>query len=182
MTNKLVVIGRMYELSIQPITKKQFDTLTKRGRECELYDYLSEQAGGSIESSGYYTKDGFPTFEVYVNDKPLGIEKRFKTDFEITYLPVHGSTQPTKGREKFFFITEKGYKKGHTGLVIEEEFNERNLTFVVERQGLPNKMVCNTISPMYKGQELEFDWNWSGYESSYIVSTKGIHYDLAQAE
>ncbi len=182
MTIKLLVIGRMYDLSIQPITKKQFDVLTKRGRECELYDYLSEQAGGSIEASGYYTANGFPTFEVYVNDQPLNMEQRFKTAFEITYLPVHGSTQPLRGRERNYFITEKGYKNGHTGLDIEDEFNERHLTFVVQRQGLPNKMICNTITPMYKGQELEFYWNWSGYESSYIVSTKGNVYDLAQAD
>ncbi len=182
MTNKLVVIGRMYDLSIQPITKKQFTTLTSQGKGCELYNCLSDRAGESIEVSGYYTVDGFPTFEVYVNNEPLNIEKRFKTDFEITYLPVHGSTQALSSREKYFFITEKGYKNGHTGIEIDEEFKERKLTFVVERQGLPNRMICNTIIPIYDAQELEFYWNWSGYESSYIVSTKGNVYHLAQAE
>lgn len=182
MVNKLLVVGRMYELSVQPISKKQFDTLMKRGRSCELYDYLREQAGGTIKASGYYSKDGVPRFEVYVNDEPIGIEKKFKTDFEITYLPVHGSTQPLKGRERYFFITEQGYKNGHSGLDLSEEFNIRDLSFVVEREGLPNKMVCNTISPVYKGQELEFYWNWSGYESTYIVSTKGKIYNLVEAE
>lgn len=182
MTNKLLVVGRMYELSIQPITTKQFNTLKECGRECKLYDKLMDKAGKAIQASGYYSKDGFPTFEVYVNEKPLGIEKRFKTDFQITYLPVYGSTRPHEGRERYYLITERDYKNGHSGLEFQGEFNDRDLSFVINRDGLPTRMICNTITPIYRGQELEFEWNWLGYESSYIVSSKGKHFDLTQPD
>jgi hypothetical protein len=101
------------------------------------------------------------------------LSKTFKNEYEITYLPVIGETKTKKGREEFFFVTEHIYKHGHSGLDLDEDFNKRNLTFTIERQGLYNKLICSTITPYYKGKELDFYWNWSGYDSSYIITSKG---------
>jgi hypothetical protein len=173
MTNKLLIVGRMFELTLQPITRNDFKKLMKEGYDGDLYDQLRSDALSNSEVSGYYLYDSKPTFEVYINDEPINLSKSFKNDYEITYLPVIGETKAKIGREEFFFVTEHIYKQGHSGLHLNEDFNKRDLTFTVERQGLYNKMICSTITPYYQGKELEFYWNWSGYDSSYIITTKG---------
>lgn len=173
MNNKLLIVGKMFQLTVQPITKSDFKKLVKEGYGCDLYEQLRGDAISKIEVSGYYLYDGKPTFEVFINDEPINLGRSFKSDYEITYLPVIGETKPMKGREEFFFVTEHIYKNGHSGLDLDDEFTHRDLTFTIERQGLFNKLVCSTITPFYKGKVLEFYWNWSGYDSSYIITSKG---------
>jgi hypothetical protein len=173
MTNKLLIVGRMFELTLQPITRDDFKNLMKEGYNCDRYEQLRSDALSNSEVSGYYQYDSKPSFEVYINDESINLSKSFKHDYEITYLPVVGETKTKKGREEFFFITEKIYKNGHSGLDLDREFNKRDLTFTFKRQGLYNKLICSTITPYYQGRELDFYWNWSGYDSSYIITSKG---------
>lgn len=63
-------------------------------------------------------------------------------------------------------------------LFVDEEFDPRELRFEVCRQGMFNGTVCSTISPTYKNQSFELMWNWSGYSSDYIITSKGKCYDL----
>lgn len=178
MSNKLLVIGRMFELSVQPLTKRQFDKLIKEGRNSKLYEKLIEQSGSFIESAGYYLLGGKPTFEVFINDQSLEIEGSFKTDYQITYHPMQRAIKSCKGREKYYLITERGYKNGHSGIEFDEPFDSKGLSFEVYREGLSNKTICSTITPMYRNKELDFYWNWFGYDCSYICSSKGNFHNL----
>jgi len=181
MINKLVAVGKMFELAISPITKSEFKKLMELGRECKLYQDLRESNTSDIESFGFYLVDRKPTFEMYINGEPLNLEVTLRKDYEMIYEPVYGETKPSKGRETFYFITERGFKNGHSGLEFKGEFNKRKLTFRVERQGLQNGMVCSVVTPYYDLKPLDFYWNWSGFESDYILSSKGKVFQLERS-
>ena len=178
MKNKLLARGKMFGLAFESITRAEFKELMKNGRSGDLYERLKEAYNNDKAHYGFYQWEGKPSFELYLNEASLGLKKAYKTQYEIKSLPVNGSSGKVKGAEQFFYVKEKGFKKGDSHIEFDEEFDPRELRFEVCRQGMFNGTVCSTISPTYKNQSFELMWNWSGYSSDYLITSKGKCYDL----
>ena len=178
MKNQLLARGKMFGLAFESITRAEFKELMKNGRSGDLYERLKEANNNDKAHYGFYQWEGKPSFELYLNEASLGLKKAYKTQYEIKCLPVNESRGKVKGAEQFFDVKEKGFKKGDSHIEFDEEFDPGELRFEVCRQGMFNGTVCSTISPTYKNQSFELMWNWSGYSSDYISTSKGKCYDL----
>jgi hypothetical protein len=178
MNNQLLARGKMFGLAFKTISRADFIELMKSGRSGKLYEDLKQANNNENGHYGFYQWEGKPSFELYLNEASLGLKKAYKTQYEIKSLPVNGSSGKVKGAEQFFYVKEKGFKNGNSHLEFDEEFDPRELRFEVYRQGMFNGTVCSTISPTYKNQSFELMWNWSGYSSDYIITSKGKCYDL----
>jgi len=178
MKNQLMARGKMFGLSFKPISKAEFKELTKFGRSGALYESLKVANNNEEAYYGFYQWEGKPFFELFLNEASLGLKKAYKTQYEIKSLPVDGSSEKLKGAELFFFVTEKGFKNGKSHLDFEEDFDPCELRFEVSRRGMFNGTICSLINPTYKGESFNLIWNWSGYSSDYIITSKGKCYDL----
>jgi hypothetical protein len=178
MKNQLIARGKMFGLAFKSINRAEFKELMRNGRAGDLYKSLMKGNNDEIAHYGFYQWNGKPSFEIYLNDTPLGLKKAYKTKYEIKSLPVNGSSEKQKGAEEFFYVTEKGFKNGNSLLEFNEEFDPRELRFEVSRRGLFNGVICTLINPTYRNESFSQIWNWSGFHSDYLVSTKGKCYDL----
>jgi hypothetical protein len=95
-----------------------------------------------------------------------------------TYLPVQGSSKKKTGIEEFFYVSETGFKNGNSELEFNGNFKPSELKFEYERYGLYNGTIFTVINPIYKDQYFNYSWNWSSFNSDYLISTKGKCYDL----
>ena len=173
MKNQLQARGKMFGLAFKSITKAEFKELMKTGRTGALYESLKEANNNEEAHYGFYQLEGKPSFELYLNEASLELKKTYKTQYEIKSLPMDGSSEKLKGVEEFFYVTEKGFKSGNSHFNFDEDFDPRELRFEVSRRGMFNGTVCSIINPTYKNQSFELIWNWSGYSSDYIITTKG---------
>lgn len=178
MKNQLLARGKMFGMAFKSITKREFKELMKYGRSGEVYKNLREANNNEIAHYGFYQWEGKPSFELYLNEAPIGLKKAYKTQYEIKSLPVDGSCDKLRGAELFFYVTEKGFKKGNSHFDFEEDFDPCELRFEVRRRGMFNGTICSLINPTYKGEFFNLIWNWSGYSSDYIITSKGQCYDL----
>lgn len=178
MKNRLEAAGDMFEFAVTPITKANFNALVKDGRSSRLFDRLYTANNNESALYGFYQWQGRPTFEMYLNDTPIGLERSYKTSHKHIYHPIDGAEGAINGKEQFFFITERGHKKGSCELNIDSEFDARKLEFHYERFGLYNGSMCTVINPAYDGIEFDFVSSDMNFESSYIISTKGHTYNL----
>lgn len=174
--NRLEAYGDMFEFAVMPITRGDFKKLVKNGRSSRLCDRLIEANNNESALYGFYQFEGRPTFELYLNDSPLGLAKGFKTAYKQIFHPIDGCNDAAGGKEQFFFVTERGHRKGSCQLEIDADFNARKLEFHFERYGLYNGTMCTVINPTYDGQEFEFISSDTNFESSYIISSKGQTY------
>jgi len=173
MKNQLLARGKMFGLAFKSISKADFKELMKNGRSEGLYESLKEANNNENAHYGFYQWEGKPSFELYLNEASLGLKKAYKTQYEIKSLPVDGSSGKLKGAEQFFYVTEKGFKNGNSHFDFEEDFEPRELRFEVSRRGMFNRTICSLINPTYKGQSFNLIWNWSGYNSDYILTSRG---------
>ena len=178
MKNQLVARGKMFGLAFKSITKADFKDLMKYGRSGDLYENLRKANNNENADYGFYQWEGKPSFELYLNEASLGLKKAYKTQYEIKSLPVNGSSGKLKGAEQFFYVTEKGFKNGNSHVDFDEDFDPRELRFEVSRQGMFNGSICSLINPTYRNESFNLIWNWSGFHSDYLLSTKGKCYDL----
>jgi hypothetical protein len=58
------------------------------------------------------------------------------------------------------------------------DYKANELVFEVHRMGMYNGMICSLIRPKYIDIDFEVVWNWSGFCSDYILSSKGKIYKL----
>jgi hypothetical protein len=178
MKNQLHAHGKMFELGIKPLKKAEFNKLMKNGRSGKFYDSLEDANNYENALYGFYQWEGKPSFEVYLNDTPMGLDKSLKTSFSITYFPVDGSKSPLDGKEQFFYVMERGYKGCHWTLDLDGEFDPKKLEFEVERRGMFNGTVGSVINPTYDGNYFEFISSWTNFQSDYILSSKGVVYEF----
>jgi hypothetical protein len=178
MINTLTARGNMFELAMKPISKSEFKELMKKGRNSDLYRELYEATTLENDLYGFQMVQGKPNLELYLNDSSLELKRTLGVEYEITYLPVDGFVQSIKGAESHYFVSETGFKSGHSELKFRGEFRKSELRFEVERSGLFNGTCSSIMSPTYKGQYLELVWNWSGYKKSYILSSKGKVFEI----
>lgn len=178
MKNQLLARGKMFGLAFKSISRTDFKGLIKNGRSGDLYESLKEANNNEKAHYGFYQWEGKPSFELYLNEASLGLKKAYKTQYEIKSLPVNGSSGKLTGAEQFFYVTEKGFKNGNSHFDFDGDFDPRELRFEVSRQGMFNRTMCSIINPTYKNQTFELMWNWSGYSSDYIITSKGKCYDL----
>lgn len=178
MKNQLLARGKMFGLAFKSISKADFKELMKNGRSGGLYESLKEANNNEKAYYGFYQWEGKPSFELYLNEASLGLKKAYKTQYEIKSLPIDGSSGKLKGAEQFFYVTEKGFKSGNSHFDFDEDFDPRELRFEVSRRGMFNRTICSLIDPTYKSESFNLIWNWSGYSSDYILTSKGRCYDL----
>lgn len=178
MKNQLLARGKMFGLAFKSISKADFKELMKNGRSGGLYESLKEANNNEKAHYGFYQWEGKPSFDVLLNKTSLELKKAYKTRYEIKSLPVDGSSGLLKGAEQFFYVTEKGFKKGNSHFDFDEDFDPRELRFEVSRRGMFNRTICSLIKPTYKSESFNLIWNWSGYSSDYILTSKGRCYDL----
>jgi hypothetical protein len=178
MKNKLLARGKMFGLAFKSITKDEFKELMKSGRSGDLYKNLKEANNNEIAHYGFYQWEGKPSFELYLNEAPIGLKKALHTDYVRTYLPVEGSYKKKTGSEEFFYVSETGFKNGDSELEFDGNFEPSELKFEYKRYGLYNGTICSIISPVYRGQYFRYFWNWSSFRSDYIISTKGKLHQL----
>ena len=178
MKNQLLARGKMFGLAFKTITRDEFKELMKNGRTGDLYERLKEANNKEKAHYGFYQWEGKPSFELYLNEASLGLKKAYKTQYEIKSLPVDGSSGKLKGAEQFFYVTEKGFKNGNSVIDLDDKFDPRELRFEVSRRGMFNGVICSLINPTYRNESFDHIWNWSGFQSDYLVSTKGKCYDL----
>jgi len=178
MINTLTARGNMFELAMKPISKLEFKELKKKGGESDLYQELYEATTLENDLYGFKMIQGKPNLELYLNDTSLELRRTLGVGYEITYLPVDGYVQPIKGIESYYFVSETGFKGGHSELKFKGEFRQSELRFEVERRGLFNGTCSSIMSPTYRGQYLELVWNWSGYKRNYILSSKGKVFEI----
>jgi hypothetical protein len=178
MKNQLIARGKMFGLSFKPISKAEFKELTKFGRSAGLYRSLKEANNDEIAHYGFYQWEGKPSFELYLNEAPIGLKKALHTDYVRTYLPVEGSSKKKIGIEEFFYVSETGFKSGNSELEFNGDFKPSELKFEYKRYGLYNGTIFTVIHPIYKDQYFNYSWNWSSFSSDYLISTKGKCYDL----
>jgi hypothetical protein len=180
MINNLTARGTMFEMAMTPITKPQFKELMKKGRKTDLYGELYEAITLENILYGFKMNQGKANLELYLNGASLDLRRTLGTNYEITYLPVDGKVDPIKGLESYYFVSETGFKSGHSELQFKGEFRQSELRFEVERVGLFDKTYSSIMNPTYRGQYLDLVWNWSGYKRSYILSSKGKRYEINQ--
>ena len=173
MKNQLLARGKMFGLAFNSISRAEFKELMKIGRSGDLYEGLKSANNNENAHYGFYQWEGKPSFELYLNDISLGLKKAYKTQYEIKSLPVDGSSGKLKGVEQFFYVTEKGFKNGNSHLDFDEDFDPRELRFEVSRRGMFNGTICSLINPTYGDKSFNLIWNWSGYSSDYIITSKG---------
>jgi len=178
MKNQLIARGKMFGLAFKSITRDEFKELMKNGRTRDLYESLKEANNNENAHYGFYQWNGKPSFELYLNEASLGLKKAYKTQYEIKSLTVDGSSGKLRGIEQFFYVTEKGFKKGNSHFDFDEDFDPRELRFEVSRRGMFNGAICSLINPTYRNESFNHIWNWSEFHSDYLVSTKGQCYDL----
>jgi hypothetical protein len=178
MKNQLLARGKMFGLAFKSITKSEFKELMKNGRKGDLYLSLKEANKNEEAHYGFFQWEGKPSFELYLNEASLELKKAYRTDYEITSLTMEGSSKKLKGAEQFLYVTEKGFKNGNSYLDFEEEFDPKELRFQVSRRGMYNGTMCSLINPTYKHQDFDVCWNWSGYSSDYIITSKGNLHEL----
>jgi len=178
MKNQLLARGKMFGLAFKSISKADFKELMKNGRSGDLYESLKEANNNENTHYGFYQWEGKPSFELYLNEASLGLKKAYKTQYEVKSLPVDGSSGKLKGVEQFFYVTEKGFKNGNSYFDFDEDFDPRELRFEVSRRGMFNGTICSLIKPTYKNYSFELIWNWSGFGSDYIITSRGKCYDL----
>ena len=116
MKNKLLARGKMFGLAFESITRAEFKELMKNGRSGDLYESLKKANNNDKAHYGFYQWEGKPSFELYLNEVSLGLKKAYKTQYEIKYLPVNGSSGKIMGAEKFFYVKETGFKNGNSHL------------------------------------------------------------------
>ena len=173
MKNQLLARGKMFGLAFKSISKAEFKELMKNGRSGGLYESLKEANNNENAQYGFYQWEGKPSFELYLNEASLGLKKAYKTQYEIKSLPVDGSSGRLRGVEQFFYVTEKGFKNGNSHFDFDEDFDPRELRFEVSRRGMFNRTICSLINPTYKSKSFNLIWNWSGYSSDYILTSRG---------
>lgn len=181
MKNKLLARGKIFGLAFKSISKVDFKELMKSGRSGDLYQSLKEVNNNENALYGFYQWKGKPSFDLYLNEASLGLKSAYKTQYEIKSLPIDGSSEKLKGAEQFFYVTEKGFRNGNSHLDFDEEFDPRELRFEVSRRGMFNGTICSLINPTYKNKAFDLIWNWSGYNSDYIISSKGTIFNLADS-
>lgn len=173
MKYRLEACGDMFELAVTAISGGDFKKIAKDGQESRLYERLIEANNNESVLYGFYQLEGRPRFEVYVNDSPINLENRFSTAFKRIYHPIDGSTGAMKGKEQFYFVTERGHKKGSCTLDIDDGFDPKKLAMHYERYGLFNGTICSVINLAYADLDFDFVSSDTNYETSYIISTKG---------
>jgi hypothetical protein len=173
MKNKLLAQGKMFRLSTTPISKIEFKELMKTGRTGELYESLKTTRNNENDLYGFYQVEGKPSFEIKLNEAPIGLKKALFTDYERTYLPILGSSKKKTGTEEFIYVSESGFKNGNSELEFDKDFEPSELKFQYKRFGLFNGTIFTIINPTYKDQYFSYIWNWSSFSSDYIISTKG---------
>jgi hypothetical protein len=178
MKNKLLAQGKMFRLSTTPISKVEFKELMKTGRTGELYESLKTTRNNENELYGFYQVEGKPSFEIKLNEAPIGLKKALFTDYERTYLPILGSSKKKTGIEEFIYVSESGFKNGNSELEFDGDFEPSELKFQYKRFGLFNGTIFTIINPKYEDQYFDCVWNWSSFSSDYIISTKGKLYKL----
>jgi len=173
MKNKLLAQGKMFRLSTTPISKVEFKELMKTGRTGELYESLKTTRNNENDLYGFYQVEGKPSFEIKLNEAPIGLKKALFTDYERTFLPIIGSSKKKTGTEEFIYVSESGFKNGNSELEFDGDFEPSELKFEYKRYGLFNGTIFTIINPTYKDQYFNYIWNWSSFSSDYIISTKG---------
>jgi hypothetical protein len=178
MKNKLLAQGKIFRLSTTPISKVEFKELMKTGRTGELYESLKTTRNNENDLYGFYQVEGRPSFEIKLNEAPIGLKKALSTDYERSYLPVIGSSKKKTGTEEFIYVSESGFKNGNSELEFDGDFEPSELKFEYKRYGLFNGTIFTIIKPKYEDQYFDYVWNWSSFSSDYIISTKGKLYKL----
>ncbi len=178
MKNQLHAQGKMFGLNFQPVTKAEVKSLRKSGRKSDLYEEISKASNNENALYGFYQWKGKPSFDLFLNGASLDLRVSYKTKYEIRYLPVQGSTTKMAGEETFYLVAEKGFKNGNSYLEFVETYKENELIFEVNRMGMYNGMICSLIRPKYMDMDFDVVWNWSGFSSDYILSSKGKIYKL----
>jgi hypothetical protein len=173
MKNKLLAQGKMFRLSTTTISKVEFKELMKTGRTGELYESLKTTRNNENDLYGFYQVEGKPSFEIKLNEAPIGLKKALSTDYERAYLPILGSSKKKTGTEEFIYVSESGFKNGNSELEFDGDFEPSELKFQYKRYGLFNGTIFTIINPTYKNQYFNYIWNWSSFSSDYIISTKG---------
>lgn len=176
MKNKLLAQGKMFRLSTTPVSKSEVKELMKTGRSGELYESLKTTRNNENDLYGFYQVEGKPSFEIKVNEAPIGLKKALLTDYERTYLPILGSSKKKTGTEEFVYVSESGFKNGNSVLEFDGDFEPKELRFEYKRYGLFNGTIFTIINPVYKHQYFNYIWNWSSFSSDYIISTRGKLY------
>lgn len=178
MKNKLLAQGKMFRLSTTPISKIKLKELMKTGRTGELYESLKKTRNNENDLYGFYQVEGKPSFEIKLNEAPIGLKSDLSTMYERTYLPILGSSKKKTGTEEFIYVSESGFKNGNSELEFDEDFEPGELKFQYKRFGLFNGTIFTIINPTYKDEYFNYIWNWSSFTSDYIISTKGKLYKL----
>jgi len=178
MKNKLLAQGKIFRLSTTPISKVEFKELMKTGRTGEQYESLKTARNNENDLYGFYQVEGKPSFEIKLNEAPIGLKKALLTDYERTYLPILGSTKKKTGTEEFIYVLESGFKNGNSELEFDGDFEPSELKFQYKRFGLFNGTIFTIINPTYKDQYFNYIWNWSSFSSDYIISTRGKLFTL----
>ncbi|MBU3600096.1 hypothetical protein ICN28_06160 [Polynucleobacter sp. 30F-ANTBAC] len=178
MINTLTARGRMFEISIKPISKMEFKELYKKGRKTELYKQLYEATTFENDLYGFQMDKGRGNLEMYLNGVSLELKKTLWMKYEITHLPVDGSIHPISGVQEYYFVSETGFVSGESELKFKGEYRGDELRFEVERRGLFDKTCSSILNPTYRGQYLSLIWNWSGYKNQYLITSKGKRYPL----
>jgi hypothetical protein len=178
MKNKLLAQGKMFRLSTTPVSKVEFKELMNTGRTGELYENLKTTRNNENDLYGFYQVEGKPSFEIKLNEAPIGLKKALSTDYERTYLPILGSSKKKTGTEEFIYVSESGFKNGNSELEFDGDFEPSELKFQYKRFGLFNGTIFTIINPTYKDQYFNYIWNWSSFSSDYIITTKGKCYDF----
>lgn len=127
MKNRLEACGDMFELAVTAISGSDFKKLARDGQGSRLYERLIEANNNESVLYGFYQLEGRPRFEVYVNDSPINLDNGFSTAFKRIYHPIDGGTDPLKGKEQFYFVTERGHKQGSCMLDIDADFDPKKL-------------------------------------------------------
>jgi len=178
MKNQLHAQGKMFGLNFQPVTKAEVKVLRKSGRKSDLYEDIRKASNNENALYGFYQWKGKPSFELFLNGVSIDLRMDYKTKYEIRYLPVQGLSKKLAGEEIFYLVTEKGFKNGNSYVEFTTDYQANELVFEVNRMGMYNGMICSLIRPKYIDMDFEVVWNWSGFSSEYILSTKGKIYKL----
>jgi hypothetical protein len=173
MKNKLLAQGKMFRLSTTPVSKGEVKELMRVGRTGELYESLKTTRNNENDLYGFYQVEGKPSFEIKLNEAPIGLKKALFTEYERTYLPILGSSKKKTGTEEFIYVSESGFKNGNSELEFDGDFEPSELKFKYKRFGLFNGTIFTIINPTYKDQYFNYIWNWSSFSSDYILSSKG---------
>lgn len=178
MKNQLLAQGKMFRLSTTPVSKLELKELIKTGRAGELYESLNKTRNNENDLYGFYQVEGKPSFEIKLNEAPIGLKKALFTGYERTYLPLLGSSKKKSGIEEFIYVSESGFKNGNSELEFDGDFEPSELKFEYKRFGLFNRTIFTIINPIYKDKYFNYVWNWSSFSSDYIISTKGRLFKL----